>query len=174
MAVGLWLALACAGSPARADASCAGANAKPKPGNVGKVREAVYCLIDQERAERGLPALRRDARLAEAATEHSRDMVAKGYFDHEQPDGDDLAQRARQAKYLTGLLGTWALAENIACGGGREGAPSRIVRQWMASPGHRANVLSPVMTDVGVGVVEGLPTDGRRGVTYTLDLGLAG
>ena len=63
------------------------------------------------------------------------------------------------------------MGENLAWATGVESTPAGIMRDWMASPGHRANILRRSYRDVGVGVVIGVPSDGTIGATYTADFG---
>lgn len=160
--------------PAGADAkSCKGTKAQLSATNAKSVSRAVVCLLNRERKRAGLKRLRANAKLSAAATKHSQDMVANGYFEHTSPDGDTLVSRAKQAGYLNDEVDTWALAENIARGSGGFGTPARIVKDWMGSEVHRHNILQRTLRDVGVGLATGMPGDPGRGVTYTLDLGLA-
>lgn len=152
-----------------AASGCPGARVKPTAANAAKVRSATICLLNRERGKRGLSRVRGDAKLRRAATLHSRDMVRRRYFDHVTPGGQTLVHRARRVKYLT-ARSSWFLAENIAYGSGRRGSPASIVRQWMNSPPHRANILNQRVRDVGVGVAIGSP-NGGRGATYTLNFG---
>ena len=72
--------------------------------------------------------------------------------------------------YLTATASSWMLAENIGWGSGSFASPKAMVRSWMQSAGHRANILNPAVRDAGVGIAMGSPRGGD-GVTYTLDLG---
>ena len=55
---------------------------------------------------------------------------------------------------------------------GRLGTPRTMVRLWMNSPGHKANILRRAYREIGVGVVTGTPTGSSRGATYTTDFGV--
>jgi uncharacterized protein YkwD len=81
--------------------------------------------------------------LTKAARRHSADMATKNYFSHVSKDGRAFNVRAARAGYSA------ASAENIAWGypGGTE-----VVKGWLASPGHRANLLNCKYKAVGVGV----------------------
>jgi uncharacterized protein YkwD len=154
-----------AGAPAAsAAAACPGANATS---GIARRERAVRCLMNRERTSRGLPALRPSGRLALAARRHSRDMVRRRYFDHTSRDGRGPGERITRAGYR------WsAYAENIAYGTGRPGTPAGTVRRWMDSPGHRANILSRAVRDVGVGIAGAVPVRGvRGGTTVTADFG---
>ena len=150
-------------------AGCANANVVPKRGNAAQVRGATLCLLNQQRAGHGLSRVRGDAKLRRAATRHSRDMVRRSYFAHVAPGGQTMIHRAKEVRYLTARA-SWFLAENLAYGQGRLATPASIVKQWMNSPPHRANILDPRARDVGVGIALGSPVGGR-GATYTLNFG---
>lgn len=76
-------------------------------------------------------------------------MVAGNFFSHTGSKGDELRQRADAANYR------WrTLAENIA--GGRETVGGAMA-QWLASPGHCANIMKPDLVHVGVACVPGGP-----------------
>ena len=65
----------------------------------------------------------------------------------------------------------FALAETIATAGAAQTSPAALVAILMASPPHRALLLSPTYRDVGIGVVSGSPVGSGTGATLTLDLG---
>jgi uncharacterized protein YkwD len=96
-------------------------------------------------------------------------MVSRGYFDH-----GNFVARIINSRYV-GPRSAWSLAENIAWGTGSLATPAQIVRGWMNSPGHRANILNGRFRDIGVGVALGAPAGGvRDGATYTTDFGRKG
>lgn len=102
------------------------------------------------RAQAGLPALRVDGALTRAAQGHAADMLARNYFDHITPEG--LAPWDRIAAVLDGEAPFQTMGENIALG--YADAPSTCLG-WMNSAGHRANILSPSFTAIGVGWASG-------------------
>lgn len=102
-----------------------------------------------ERSRHGLAPLGVDARLGVAAQQHSADMVRRGFFAHQNPDGAQVWDRALAAGYLYRKV-----AENIAAG--QRDAPE-VVGGWMNSPGHRANILDRELTEIGVGLAPGGP-----------------
>ncbi len=63
------------------------------------------------------------------------------------------------------------LGENLAWGSSGNATPRSIVRGWMTSPGHRANVLQPTFRHVGIGVVLAAPTGLDRAATYAAEFG---
>jgi uncharacterized protein YkwD len=159
------------GSPAPAHAACKGKAAPPETISAHRAEDAVFCLLNRERAKRELPRLGRHKQLDGPAREHSRYMVDHGCFEHDCPGEPDLADRLR--RYLSKGGRTWG--ENIASGGGEAGSPRSIVRSWMGSKGHRANILSSQYEHIGIGVVWGSPQDWDFPAgTYTTDFGARG
>lgn len=105
-------------------------------------------LVNKERLQAGLQPLSVDSRLVELARKKSKDMVDVGYFAHYSPTyGSPFdMMRAAGVNYRTA-------GENIA------GAPTveTAHRALMNSPGHRANILNPAFTHIGIGIVDGGP-----------------
>ena len=166
----LVVALLCLGAEPAA-AACSGATTTPTASNLAGVRSATLCLVNERRAQAGLPALASDRQLEDAATRFSRQMVAERFFSHVGRDGSTLGSRVRASGYLSGLS-SWAIGENIAYGSGSYANAAKIVQMWMESPGHRANVLSGRFRAIGVGIATGTPR-GSDGATYTTDFGSA-
>jgi uncharacterized protein YkwD len=161
------------GSPDQAAAAtCAGASAEPGEASRATLARALVCAINAERQSHGLGAVRQSSRLERAALGHSRDMVARHYFEHTTPEGSTVSQRIRRTGYLSSAR-RWMVGENLAWGAGSFGAPRHVVQAWMHSPGHRHVLLLPSFREVGVGVAWGAPRRlGRRAVTYTADFGV--
>lgn len=114
----------------------------------------VVVLVNQARAQGGncggqpfgaTGPLTMEGRLRCAARVHSLDMVERGFFDHQNPDGESPFDRMEQAGYAFSFAG-----ENIAAG---QPTPQEVVDGWLDSPGHCANILSPDFTEIGVGYV---------------------
>ena len=116
--------------------------AKPNP-NLS-AEDAVLALVNQERAGNKCNPLAIDSRLATAARKHSADMAARNYFEHDTPEGVDVATRVTNAGYKWSSVG-----ENIAMG--QKDAAS-VMRSWMNSPGHRANILNCGYRHIGIGL----------------------
>ncbi|GAB4542542.1 MAG: hypothetical protein Fur002_12970 [Anaerolineales bacterium] len=104
-------------------------------------------LINAERAKAGLPALAYSSQLTAAAQLHSADMACNNYFSHTGLDGSSVADRVSQQGYVWSYVG-----ENIAAG---YSTPKDAVNGWMNSPGHKANILSPNYTEIGLGYAYG-------------------
>jgi uncharacterized protein YkwD len=172
-AAGLLAAMATA-SPAHA--ACAGADAMPSAANASKVRNATLCLLNKQRRAHGLSKLRTNGKLRSAAADYSRLMVRLRFFDHVSPSGSTLQSRVQSTHYLDGAR-SWAIGENIAWGTGSFATPRSIVRSWMHSPGHRANILNGGFRDIGIGIATGAPVSHQGaagGATYTTDFGFRG
>lgn len=108
----------------------------------------MLALINQERAKNGLPALEVEPKLVETARLKSRDMIEAGYFGHYSPTYGSPFDMMRAAGVEYRYAG-----ENLAGAGTVELAHQAL----MASPGHRANILNPRFTHVGIGIVDGGP-----------------
>jgi uncharacterized protein YkwD len=169
------LAVVALALPAAADAArpCAGASAAPTAANAAKVRRATLCLVNRERARHGLPRLHAQRSLGRVAASYAHLMVRRGFFDHVSPGGSTMTDRIERTNYLRGVRG-WSIGENLAWGAGSAGTPARIVRAWMRSPGHRANILNGQFREIGVGIAAGAPQGAGRAVragTYATEFG---
>ncbi|MCW2952817.1 MAG: SCP-like extracellular [Conexibacter sp.] len=159
-----------ASAGARAGACDAGRVAVTRA-TVAQARDATLCLLNRERTRRGLRPLTMNERLTRVAAAHSRDMVIERYFAHDSLDGTTPFQRIIAAHYVPPKAG-WSLAENIGWGADDLAQPLALVRAWMHSAPHRANILSRDFREIGVGIAAGVPvrSDGTGG-TYTTDFG---
>jgi uncharacterized protein YkwD len=161
-------------APASALANC-GAAADRDPGAPGASmtggRSATLCLLNAERRRHDETRLRSNHKLAVAAVRHARDMVQNHYFSHDAPSGQDFVQRIFKTDYVPPAA-DWSLGENLAWGDGSKGTPRQIVRAWMASPGHRRNILTAGFREIGIAVVVGAPLAGVDGAaTYATEFG---
>ncbi|MCL1834736.1 MAG: CAP domain-containing protein [Oscillospiraceae bacterium] len=102
----------------------------------------VFRLTNAERSKAGLPALVQTAALT--ATAYQRALEAIEYFSHTRPDGSDCFTAFAE----NGVVYSRA-AENIAYG---QTTPAEVVAGWMASPGHKENIVDPNLGKLGVGV----------------------
>ncbi|MEU6388880.1 CAP domain-containing protein [Streptomyces sp. NPDC046939] len=117
----------------------------------------VLALVNQERSKVGCSPVTADSSLAALATAFSADMAARGFFDHTDPDGATPWDRAKKAG-VNGLGG-----ENIARG---QADAASVMKAWMNSPGHKANILNCDYKTLGVGV-----HFGSGGPWWTQDFG---
>lgn len=170
------LALACAGllaaAPASALAECPNAELEAAEQSMDAIEQSVFCLINERRANAGLPAVRPSAQLAQAAASHSSDMVNRGYFAHSTPDGGSFIDRISRTGYMRGAR-NWLVGENLVWGSGSYSTPASMVKAWMESPGHRANLLRERFRELGVAAVRGTPYDRGEddGVTVSSEYG---
>ncbi|WP_123747363.1 CAP domain-containing protein [Saccharothrix texasensis] len=134
------------------------APAAPTRTEVELAEAKVVELTNGERAANGCPALAADGRLAAAARAHSADMAAQNYFDHVSKDGRSFVDRVKAAGYPS------PGAENIAAG---QRTAEAVLKGWMDSPGHRANILNCKLKTLGVGMARG----GSYGIYWTQNFG---
>lgn len=159
--------------PASAATVCASTDGPAAQASAVTLANAALCLVNQERTARGLKPLKANKRLAAAAARHAQDMVAKNYFSHDSADGATFVDRIRKAGYLPART-LPSLGEDLAWGSGPLGTPREIVKGWMESAGHRANILNRKFREAGMGVAFGDPGAGMDGVTYTVEFGSGG
>lgn len=153
----------------RTRVACASADALPAQAAAYRLARAALCLVNRERRRRGLRALRVDRRLEIAAGRHARDMVARSYFAHRTPGGRTVVDRLRRAGYLRGQ--STFVGETLAWGSSGRGSPCGIVAAWLASPPHRAVLLSRRYREIGLAAVPGSPRSrSRTAATYAADL----
>ena len=164
--------------PARsksADTGCPDAGLTPTQQNLDRIREATLCLVNRERALHGEAPLRANTDLQQAAQAHTESMIANDYFEHLGPGDQTPMQRMRAAGYISSPQIGYSVGENIAWGTLWLGNPRSIVAAWMASPGHRANILDARFRDTGIGVSSRTPRSlggGQSGGVYTQDFGV--
>jgi uncharacterized protein YkwD len=120
--------------------------------------DAILCLLNRERAAEGLKPVRYNAQLSAAALPFTVAMREQSFFDHTAPDGSTPTTRIRATGYLKNAR-RWMLGENIAWGESYKGTPAAIMAAWMASPGHRENILTARFREIGIGVAYGSPED---------------
>jgi len=139
--------------------------------NATAVEYHIHKEINDRRSERGLSQLKFDEQLQQIARGHSKDMVARSYFSHEDPAGDDFADRYSESgydcrvkmsgkSYATGaenIAYTWHERRVEMHGEMRYYSTSSevamaVVNWWMNSTGHRDNILKPHWKSEGIGV----------------------
>jgi len=119
--------------------------AHAKTAGLDRVERKVVRLVNRIRTHHGLRKLKASRTLAHAASDHTGDMLRADYLSHDSRDGTPMATRVRR------YTGARWVGENIAVTSRRRGVARRVVRMWMASPGHRAVLLSPKSRRIGVG-----------------------
>ena len=154
-----------------AQEACQSANARVGEVGEAELTRAIHCLLNQERTSRGLSRLRLNEKLSNAADRHSRDMVQRNFFSHDSLSGASFLDRIRRSGYFRSAR-SWSAGENLAWGSGIRGTPEQIMRAWMNSPGHKANILTGRFREVGIGIAEGAPIRvSLPAATYTTDFG---
>jgi uncharacterized protein YkwD len=157
--------------------------AKPRI-DIGALEQRIHVLINQQRAKHGLSSLDWNPALNKIARLHSKDMATKRYFQHNSPEGHDLAYRYSQqgfvceiavgAMYYTGgenifqtnlyssveyineipTIYHWNDIETMA---------QTTVKGWMNSPSHRETILEPSWRTEGIGI--GISNDNKVYIT---------
>ncbi|MEW4211784.1 CAP domain-containing protein [Priestia megaterium] len=115
--------------------------------DASQFEQKVVDLVNQEREKQGLTPLTLNKKLSDVARTKSKDMMDKGYFDHNSPTYGSPFDMMKQF----GIEYTTA-GENIAKG---QQSPEDVMNAWMNSDGHRKNILNPDFTEIGVGYVKG-------------------
>lgn len=108
---------------------------------------ALIDLTNENREEDSLPDLKRSTLLDEAATLKAKDMAAKSYFSHDSPDGVTPWYWFKEVGYSYAYAG-----ENLAV---HFSDSEDVVKAWMNSPGHRANILGNDYQEIGIGTAKG-------------------
>ena len=130
--------------------------------------------INSVRREHGLKPLVTSAKLAKAATQHTREMGVAGYFEHESFDSTPFWKRIARW-YPSKNWSFWSVGENLVYA-----APNltarEAVKMWLNSPEHRANMLSRTWREIGISAIhfDGAPGayDGQPVTIVTADFGL--
>lgn len=138
----------------------------PKGGNSncgyssnGSYVQQIIASINEARKSANLPTLSVNEQLKSAAQAHSADMACNNFLDHTGSDGSSIRDRLARAGYLS-----VSFAEIIAIG-----TPQNAMNQWSSDQGHWQLVLSPGMTEIGVGYAYYASSD--FGGYFTVDMG---
>jgi uncharacterized protein YkwD len=159
------------GVPSAHAAKCRSAHRAPHQVSHKHARRAVVCMINKMRRHHGRRGLHVRGALNESGRRHSSYMRRHGCFSHQCPGERNLIDRVVATSYLPCGC-RWRLGENIARGARMKATPAAIVRAWMHSPPHRAEILNRRLRDVGVGVVWGRRGNRHAKVgNYTADFG---
>ncbi|MDX6621050.1 MAG: hypothetical protein QOK36_3436 [Gaiellales bacterium] len=124
------------------------AGARSRASYRSSTERVVLDLLNTIRRQHHLPAFTLSTALRSAAREHSADMLARQYFEHNAPD-ESFDHRIR--RHLDSAL----VGENIAWGTGKYATPEGLVKLWMRSPTHRHIILLRELHRVGLGVAIG-------------------
>ena len=118
--------------------------------------KSIVEITNKEREKEKLPPVKINLVLSQVARAHSANMAKTGTFDH-VVEGKSPADRVKAAGYRFGLV-----SENISMA---EGAftPAEVVQGWMESKSHRANIVNPRYTEIGIGIA----SNGKGDTYYT-------
>ena len=125
----------------------------PNIDEIKALENEVIRLVNSERAKKGLPALKANWQVSRVARYKSQDMIDRNYFSHTSPTYGSPFRMLESFGISFSAAG-----ENIAMG---LRTPSEVMRAWMESPGHRANILNPSYNEIGVGLAKS-----SRGICY--------
>jgi uncharacterized protein YkwD len=115
-----------------------------------RLAAGVVATLNEIRAAHRLAPLSVDPGLDEAALQHTRQMLSLGYFAHTSANGSPFWARIRRF-YPSTHFAEWQVGENLLWSAGGLDA-RRALALWMASPSHRANILSTRWQQIGVAV----------------------
>jgi uncharacterized protein YkwD len=117
---------------------------------------AVIEATNAERAAAGLAPVTWNRLLGQSAQLHAEDMNSRKYFAHESPEGVTSGERILATKYGKLTAETCdcqsyrvSVGENLAHG---QQTVEKVMRDWMASPGHKENILQPLFREIGIGI----------------------
>jgi len=111
-------------------------------------RAGIIIQTNRARQQDTLKSLVEETKLDQAASVKAQEMFKLQYFDHISPNGDGPAELAKRVDYGYIMIG-----ENLAMGNFADDVD--LVKAWLASPGHRENILDARYSQIGVAVVKG-------------------
>jgi uncharacterized YkwD family protein len=111
------------------------------------IEQEILKLVNEERAKNGLNPLQLSSKVSSVAREKSEDMRDGSYFGHQSPTYGSPSDMLKQFGVSYPMVG-----ENIAAG---QPTAKAVMDGWMASEGHRANILNPDFTHIGIGYTSG-------------------
>lgn len=117
------------------------------PQEILDLETQTFDLVNLERTDRDIAALTMNEEIRTLARDYSERMADEGFFAHVDPQGDDVGDRLDDADINYSLAG-----ENLAMGNDPDDPAAFIVEAWMASDGHRANILREQFTLSGIGI----------------------
>ncbi len=147
------------------------------------LEKKIHDLLNREREKRGLSALLWDERLHKVARKHSQAMVDRNFFSHNDPDGGNFQDRYKaggiECKILIGdtvYMGgenisqdnlyssyVYKAGETVFNWNSESEIAESVVKRWINSEGHRANILTPYFNRQGIGIA--VSEDGKIYVT---------
>ena len=138
-------------APAATAGRAAAPTSAPAPAAVATFEEDLLQLINDFRAQNGLPPFTESPVFVLMAIEHSTDEVTRGYYDHDEPGGRTFDTRVLGFLRHEGYRKLVA-QETLAYTTGGPLDPHDVLQQWLDSPPHRAILLSRDNTQIGIGI----------------------
>jgi len=165
--IALVAALLCAASVATGAALGSPAQPRLRAVSLSSLEQGVLADINAFRLQHRLAPLRLSAQLTSAAREHSQQMAADGYFAHESADGSAFWKRI-QRFYASSPWRYWSVGENLLWSSPDVDAKDALA-MWLASPEHRANLLTSRWREIGVSALHVTGAPGTyRGLDVTI------
>ena len=112
------------------------------------LKSKIIAETNLQRQSNGLPALKENIPLDNAASGKANDMFKNQYFEHESPSGIDPGELVSGYGYDYIVAG-----ENLILG--NFSSEKEVVENWMASPGHKENILNSRYAETGVAIIKG-------------------
>jgi uncharacterized protein YkwD len=152
----------------------AGANVTDRSGPMRSLETGILGAINNLRREHGLVPLRLSSKLSLAASQHSTEMAARGYFSHSSADGSHFDRRIA-GFYPMGSRRYWSVGENLLWSSPDVDAPGAL-QMWLHSPEHRKNMLTSRWRELGISAVHTASApgtfSGREVTIVTADFGV--
>jgi uncharacterized protein YkwD len=141
------------------------ASAQAGSASMDRVERSIVRKLNKIRASNGLPRFRTNRALARGADFHCNDMLRANFFAHNSSNGQGMGERVESFRHSNWVGETLAYVPTS----GARGQAARIVQMWMDSPPHRASLLDPKFTRIGVGRRRGT-LNGQGSIVFTADL----
>lgn len=126
----------------------------------GEAEDQVLAAVNKARAGAGCSALTVNAKLVAAAKGHAKAMAEQNFFGHASKNGAKFSNRIKAQGYRYSKV-----AENIGAG---QSSAAGIMQDWLASSGHRKNILDCALSETGIAVVYQPDDKPLKGQTYAM------
>lgn len=129
-----------------------------------KVRREMLERVNRERSKNRVRELRRHPSLDLVAQRYAEDMLTRGFYGHFSPEGQDVGDRVKVARYPYCKVG-----ENVASG---QASVERVMDGWVESPEHFRNLIDPDFSEGGFGFAAGPTAEGGYRLLWVQVFGL--
>jgi len=134
---------------------------------LSSLESGVLAELNQIRVQHGLQPVKISARLTASAAQHSKEMGADGYFEHNSNDGTAFWKRIGHW-YGSNGFGYWSVGENLLWSSPQVD-PAGAMQLWMNSPEHRANILNARWREIGISAMHFASAPGTyKGLEVTI------